>query len=390
MNFMIKIYKFALALILVLGMMVQTSFASSFITLSGKTDSLEDITVLILKEGTNINDIKRTDIAYVTQERVNNDGSFSIILPFESVENYLVRSNKDINISTGERNKTLYVSAATGSDTNDGETSQSPLKTLDAAYGKLYMASEIIILDDMELTLPNNSTGSFTIKGNTPLVNLALPAEISISCNLCIDNITLVNKSTIYANGFKFKIGPDVSSADSANRLTVYGGKKNADYIGNTNLELLGGKYQAIYGGCNGGTVTGNTNVIFGGNSNIGEGIDDGNSTTLSPCYVYGGSNNAPVIGKTNVTLEENAVTKALVGAGKGTNGTAQDTNIYINGGKAAHVYGGSLNTELTDCDTHITMTGGLVEGIFGGSSSKNLKGNTYVTILGGDISRRV
>ncbi len=228
-------------------------------------------------------------------------------------------------------------------------------------------------------------SGDISIEGSTPDITLALPATISLNGNLKIDNITLSGTSTIYANGYLLEIGENVTSA---NRLTVYGGKNGAS-VASTDVRLYGGQYQNVYGGGNNGAVSGNTNVIIGGNFNPGDGIDD-QASNLSPCYVYGGSNNAAVSGSTNITMEGNATTRYLVGAGAGTGGTAVDINIYINGGKVMNVYAGSTKTTLTNCNTHITMTGGMAEALFGGSENFGMTGNTCLTLLGGDVTRRV
>ena len=65
-----------------------------------------------------------------------------------------------------------------------------------------------------------------------------------------------------------------------------------------------GGKYNGIYGGCKGQTLTGSTNVVLGGNANAGESISDSDSKA-SKCYVYGGGSSGAVTGITNVTLQD-------------------------------------------------------------------------------------
>lgn len=235
-------------------------------------------------------------------------------------------------------------------------------------------------------SIASSYSGNIEIKGTAGSEKLTLPSEISLSGNLSIDKVVLSGTSTIYANGYTLEIG---SSATSDSRLTVYGGKKNSALTGDTNLILLGGLYNTVYGGGYAGAVNGNTNVILGGNANAGDSIDD-SSSSISPCYVYGGGNNATVTGKTNVTLKGNAVTKYLVGAGTGTNGTAVDTNINIDGGKVMNVYAGSRSVALTNCNTHITMTGGMAEALFGGCEAVSMTGNTYITVKGGEVTRRI
>ncbi len=247
--------------------------------------------------------------------------------------------------------------------------------------------SEIILKSDSSFnSVYSGNSGSITIKGENSGIKLSLPSEIILSSDIIITNLTLSGESTIYANGYHLYIDETVTS-DS--RLSVYGGAKGGS-VESTSIELYGGLYKTVYAGGYNGTVTGNTNLIFGGDSNSGDGINDQNTSTLSPCYIYGGGNNGQVLGSTNVTLDGKAVARYIFGAGTGTNGTAVNTNIVINGGKVMNVYGGASSTMLTSCDTNIIMTGGMAESVFGGSSQNNFEGNTYVTLLGGEVTRRV
>lgn len=253
------------------------------------------------------------------------------------------------------------------------------------AYADDYTESTVTFNTSYETVISEN-LGNLSIKGSSQLITLTLPETITLENNLRIDNITLVGECTIYANGYTLYIGENVKSE---NRLSVYGGS-NGISVESTDLYLYGGLYKTVYAGGRNAPVTGNTKLVFGSNSNIGDGISDSDSATVSPCYIYGGGNNGAVLGSTNITLEGNAVAKYIFGAGTGANGTVTESNIYINGGKVMNVYGGASTTYLSDCNTHITMAGGIAEAIFGGSSQNSMTGNTYVTLLGGEVTRRV
>lgn len=257
-----------------------------------------------------------------------------------------------------------------------------PLNVSAASYTKRLTADKAF-----EDVAPAKYT-ELTIKGSKATYKLTLPATLELKGDLILDNLTLSGTSTIYANGFTLEIKDTVTS-DS--RLTVYGGC-NAKACNGTDLRLYGGKYQRIYGGgAAGGTVNGNTNVVVGGNVNPGDGIDDQNSSTISPCYVYGGGNNSVVNGATNVTLKDNAVVKYLVGAGVSGSAAAKETYINIEGGKVMNVYAGSTSATLSSpINTHINMTGGIAEALFGGCESSSMTGNTSISISGGQVTRRV
>lgn len=283
----------------------------------------------------------------------------------------------------------VYISSL-GNDLYDGLSTDKPVKNFRTAYSKVSSSGGYIILltDVAYLDSSGKYSSNITIRGNTGNEILTLPTTVKLMGNLKIENVSLKGTSTIYANGHTFEIADSVSSID--NRLTVYGGGNGAACT-NTDIRLCGGKYQRIYAGGNGGVVNGNTNIILGGNANLGDSIDD-DSDSISPCYVYGGGRNAAVLGSTNITLDGNAVTKYIVGAGNGTKATAVNTNIDIKGGKVMNVYGGSVSGGpiLTNCNTHINMTGGVAEALFGGSETSSLTGNTYITVSGGEITRRI
>lgn len=307
----------------------------------------------------------------------------TLILTNVSAAQSLVSENTNLYASES----VLYV-ASYGDDANSGISSAEPLKNISEAYKLLADTGSIVLLDDTPYVDADKTYKvNITIKGNAGTEKLVLPEEISLKGNLKIENLTLSGKSTFYANGYTLEIAESVTSTD---RLTVYGGKKNAP-CGSTDIRLYGGMYNEIYGGGESGSVRRTTSVVIGGKVNLGDGIDD-SADNVSPCYVYGGSNNAAVDGSTNITLCGNAVVKYLVGAGKGSAAKVVNTNINIEGGKVMNVYGGcaSNGSTLENCDTHIYMTGGVAESLFGGSEAISITGNTYITVKGGEVTRRI
>lgn len=375
-----------ITIVLVLLLFAIQSVSAASVTITGTADKdALGVTILVLEKGTNADSFDGDDIVYVNQYSVKSDGSFSMTLPYMETQYYDFYSNMDLNVKedTSGLLDVAYV-ATTGSDSGDG-SEQNPVKTLSKAYILLNRNGKIIIKDSAAYV---SAAKPVTIEGASASAVLILGSETSLSADLTFSNITLSGASTIYANGCNFTVESTVSTTD---RLSVYGGKKSADVAGNTNVTLLGGKYNNIYGGGYSGKVSGNTNIILGGNANAGEGIDDDNTATLSPCMVYGGGENGSVGGKTNITLKDNAVAKYIVGAGTGTNGTANDTNITIEGGKVMNVYAGSRSTALpAGTQTHVTITGGTAEAIFGGCENVGLTGHTFVNLLGGQVTRRV
>ena len=239
-------------------------------------------------------------------------------------------------------------------------------------------------LTDLHLQASEGMTG--TVKGKLQSYVLTLPKKIVMTGDLSVSRVTLSGDCTIIANGYKLEIASDVLMTEG--RLTVYGGTESGTLEGDTELVLLGARYEDIFGGGNGTAVNGNTNIILGGNANSGEGIDDDKSN-ISTCLLYAGGRGGAVNGSTNVTLKDNAVTKYIIGCGMGAEGAkVGSTNIKIQGGKVMNLIGASFDSPTTDITVNITVLGGLIESIFG--TSKPMTGNVNVYLLGGDVSRRV
>ncbi len=250
-------------------------------------------------------------------------------------------------------------------------------------------AQKITLSGNAALTslVPNASKGFCgSISAKSASYILTLPSKIIMTGDLTISNVTLSGSCTIMANGHKLEIASTVKS--SSGRLTVYGGKESDTLTGDTNLVLLGGKYQNVYGGGAVGSVNGNTNIIFGGNANLGDGIDDSDSAALSPCIVWGGGSGGRVSGTANITIGGNAAAKFVVGAGSGSSVGA--SNINIEGGKIMNVVGAARGKTVNGMNVNIKMIGGLVESIFGGCEGAAMTGNVNIALLGGDVSRRV
>ena len=384
---------------------MQTTFASGFITLYGKTDTpWIDLTFIALKKGTDPENVSPTDITYLVQEKVDSDGKFAITLPIDEEFDYYSNSSLNIFDSSAEK-ETVYISS-TG-DNTDGKTPQTAFTSLEEAYKNLFRIDEIILMENTSYVEPPEHEGMLTLKGNTPDIVLTIPDTVSILGDTTFDNLTLTGNGkpknnskgnllyyvlTVYANGHKLVFGNNFKCAD-LKHLGVYGGMDHADFTGNTDVQIYGGNFQYVYGGGHYGKVIGNTNVIFGGTANKGQSIDD-SSSNASLAMVHGGSHCEMVTGETNVTIQDEAITKYLIGAGysASVDAYAPVTNIFIKGGKVMNVYGGSFIADMIDVTTNITMTGGLVESIFGGSNGKNLNGNSHtnITVLGGDVSRRI
>ena len=174
------------------------------------------------------------------------------------------------------------------------------------------------------------------------------------------------------------------------NRIRVYGGGQVGSTVASTDLKLYGGSYEAVFGGSDGGTVTGNTNVVVGGNVN--QGITPKHDAT--DYFVYGGVADT-VEGSTNVVFEGSAKAHYVFGGSYGGSATVlQGTNVYITGGTVSGVYGGSNKgaekSGTVSGGVYVEMTGGTVDQVFGGNAASDMTGDVQVKILGGTVTRRI
>ncbi len=355
-----------------------------YLSMSGETKdtNAKGATVMMVKEGANIDTLQPTDVLHLDQTDIAEDGSYNLVLPFFTNGSYELHSNMS-GFGTAKFDKEIIYVSEFGSDENDGSR-DAPYRTLAKAYESVSRIKHIFISGNVAYTDAPNSYGSTLTINGTSDASLHLPETVSLNGALTLKNLHLVGTSKIYANGKRFIVEETVTSA---NRLTVLGGKYNQPLTGDTHITLLGGSYSRIYGGGE-GVVNGNTYVILGGNANLGDSIDS-KASNVSPCYVFGGGNGHAVTGATNVTLSGNAVTNRIYGSGAAAGASA--TNIIVEGGKACTIFGGTYGAPIDSCETNITITGGLVESLFGGSESQPMtNSHTRIYLLGGEVSRRV
>lgn len=378
-----KSIKIAATLFSATMLFANAAFAKG-ITLSGTTDpDSYGVAVLVTEKGKDVHTLKAEDVVWISQHNIDQNGNFIISLPIFDEAAYDMYSSAG-NFSTNEETLKVYVASNPGGN-QSGFDAQNPT-TLSEAFKSISSVDEIIITDNITYeNIPVPYYGNLKISGLTGSEVVTLPETVSLNGNLAIDNLILKTQSSIYANGYSLIIGENVTS----DRMHVYGGS-NGVACANTDIKIYGGQYADIYGGGNnGGTVTGNTNVVLGGNANPGYEITSEASAELK-CNVLGGGRFSKVNGSTNITLEGNAIANYLVGSGVGTGAVVSETHININGGKVMNVYGGSKDVPLTNCNTYITMTAGIAESLFGGCESASMSGNTYITVKGGEVLRRI
>ncbi len=266
-----------------------------------------------------------------------------------------------VTAETQEKSEVVYVSAA-GNDQNEG-TQDSPYKTFSKA------------LENVKENGTLNVIG--TVKDGVKTVDLTE--------DITFENITLAFESDawLFANGHKLVVEETVTMP---NAITVYGGSWWGISVDSTNVTLLGGNYNRIYGGTFGGTVKGDTYLRVGGNVNSTINAMNHNGEM----YIFGGNKDGKILGSTNFTFEGNAKANYVYGGSENNGVTiAEGSNLTITGGSAMSVYGGSFNAD-SGSGANVTITGGTFEQVFGGNYNQPMTGDVDLRVLGGTVSRRI
>ena len=373
--------------------------------------NITNITSDINKDGyTTKTDIQalRKELVETEATDVNGDGGNGNVID-------LVRLIKYVHVYCPTN---VYVKT-TGINANGYGTKEQPYQTLEYALKHVANEGTITILDFY--TANSNfaweqSSKKVTISGGTidfASINGGV-LRIGNHVTFTDTNLILPNNGTVYACGNTLKIDENVTVTGVTN---VYGG--DTIPVANTDITLLSGRYNQIYGGGHGSNVNGNTNVYISGTVNdytnhsdfksfaIYGGGNQGNvngntSVTVlgnvnanldykshdASMRVFGGSYNGIVNGKTEVTIGEGAKFNYVYGGGNGSSSKVNTSSTINFDGYAMGIYGGSAGG--WNRDTYVNMIGGWVEQVFGGCDKSSMEGNTDVKILAGTVYRRI
>lgn len=146
------------------------------------------------------------------------------------------------------------------------------------------------------------------------------------------------------------------------------------------------------------GQVTLGTNVVIADNAYVERGVYGGGSYGYCPTdktsniYITGGTvgGNAGGVEASGDKKEYNPTIQGGVYGGACQN-KGGSVNIFMTGGTInGGIYGGSNASGEVAGPITLTMTGGTVENIFGGGNEAPVKGNTNVTITGGEVKQNV
>ena len=240
----------------------------------------------------------------------------------------------------------IYVSA-TGDDTNDG-SSNAPYKTLNAAIAAAENGANIVLQGTVTISDWTAHGKAITLSGGT--LDASGWSQMEINDDVTFENITLKTGVEIYANGYTVVMGENVTISTSG--VDLYGGAKEGTTIPCTDLTVLSGSYEYIFGGSYKAKIEGDTNLTIGGSTKA--------------TYVFGGSNGSSSLSSIGGT-----------------------SYLTISAGTIEGAYGGNQGTNCEN-DVKMLVTGGTFQQIFGGSFKAYLTGNVDLRLLGGTVTRRV
>ena len=308
-----------------------------------------------------------------------------------------IPAENNATVSTAASSEVVYVSADSGDDSNAG-TAGAPVKTLGKAFEVVANGGTVQIVGTYDGATSWSATGkAITITGGKLSFTEGYKTLGGLGDTLIFEDIEFAfarKNERLFANGCKLTIGEGVVTTDEPD---LYGGCETGTLNGDTYLEVYSGNWRKIFGGGNDSSTTlnGSTHVVVGGNVN--EGLDVSNHDL--PNVFYGGGNGDTITGSTNITVTGSARAIHVYGGGawsqNGNPSVGAGTNVVVtDSAQVMSVWGGSNFGGSTDytatLNTNVLMTGGTVEQIFGGNNKANLTGSVDVKVLGGTVTRRI
>lgn len=293
-----------------------------------------------------------------------------------------------INIYAASAPKTVTVSTQT-------DFTKAIMNSVD---GQVIQLSGILNLDANFLWPKVDTT--ITVRGGG--LDFSKDQGVHISSNVTFEDVDFIffipqddqkdEQTIMFANGNSVTMGEGVTM----NRpITIYGGTDGGTFKGNTNLVLLSGDYLEAYGGNREGRIEGNSYLYVGGNVNSD--IDWTDDSEVVRSLYGGGSNYANIVtGNTSLVVEGNAKAHYAFGGSADTSSKIGGYSSLTFGGNATvkWLFGASDGSN-TYSDALLMMTGGKCEMAFGGSWRANLgsdadPSHVYLRMFGGEVTRSI
>ena len=254
--------------------------------------------------------------------------------------------------------RTVYVSDS-GSDSNNGTSSDKAYKTLSYAFEKLSDEGGSIMIHktltvNKDLVLPA-ANKTISVSGGTLKIN----GSLSLSSQVIFDSITIDGSGNIYANGNKLTINKNVSSGGT---LSISASSADAVHSNGGIVTLLSGSYNVV----SAGSLDGGAKTVSGTKITI-----DG-----ATVRVLAASSGNDVSTTSSVSVKSGKITEGIYGIWGCDNASVQ-------GDISVEIAGGDINGELLAVDDSISgkATGSFSLSLLGGDISgvkKNIGGGLY------------
>ena len=217
------------------------------------------------------------------------------------------------------------------------------------------------------------------------------------------NGVTVLDRITVFVN---------VENATEQNAYdhvgTIFGGNNKGDLDILSDIILLHGQVNTVYGGCNEGAMLGN--LSYNGYDNLGSMVHlrsqyqpNGTGTPVTPDakvtgFVYGGCRSNGVSNNTLVLVDGGEHPATFFGGSDISGNVGGTSQVIVTAGSTGDVYGGGNgNYEYTGgvippyCNsTHVEALGGTcTNNVFGGGYAGEC-GETYILVNGGSVTNTV
>ena len=306
-------------------------------------------------------------------------------------------------------NTVIYVNYNSGSDSNNGFTAETPVKTIGNAIAIIKQAAGAIEnnIDTNKIIVIGQYTGPVDYTFDVPVTVTGKYNEVDYSGEIyfnIVDNIgiNLQNSvkfenlifngnggaTTIYCQGNSITMGDGIKMKNYSN----YSGNDISSDVSIPNFQIIGGflNYNGqTYNQSNITIKSGTYSRIIGGNRNTVE------STVFASSE---NPFNSQIDIEYSIADSGNIQIGLISGGQEGGNGYYNST-INIKNGNISRVLGGSttsnISTNIFNGNTSLNITGGFINELYGGSYGINtnnsiMNGNININISAGTINNNL
>ena len=286
-------------------------------------------------------------------------------------------------MSIAAETRTVYLDPAQGSDTNDGLSEATPVKSVAAAYAALEGADagRVVFLSTLTLTaLTNFPTTDIpvTLTSKTGAEGITTNNYLYFYGPTTIENMTFTSKVTnnytvMSAGGHKFTIGKNVTTRKEGDYYIGLTGGSNYGNCSSVDLTVLSGTWQSIYTASHGArTVNGDCKVTLDGITLAGflsagrQSVITGNvnisitNSVIPTVYACASQTTGRVDGDITITLGQGAQVNNYTIESNSMSAVQGTNTLIVDGGSVTTVKKASENT--ASGATNVVLKSGRID----------------------------